>query len=370
METEAAQEAAAQQAQLEEEAAAKEGEKAAAKKAKKQRQKAKKQQEQQQQQQQRRGDACAQQHVQPSAVDEAQANGGVLQQLPLPQQQALIDPHSRKQKIRKLKQQLQQPQVEVQIAGTEHQAGSAADAQQSNNLHLPQLPWDEHQKPRPQQQQQSAEARLAGKGDQAGSVAEVQQDDDLEEMQLEVNEQHGHQQPGPQHVSGRQQQKPETQQDQKQLQKPGSKQDWHEQQQQQQQRKLGQPQQQQQQQAPRPQQLLQNGEEQQQLVSGHVGQQRQDRNRQLDSTTGPCKQHHQERVPGQALLAALGCSSASQSCAPAEGPLAQAKSPHRGGLGRQAIPYLLCCPLTKVTSMLAPVSLPGHNTGNGILDVL
>ena len=360
METEAAQEAAAQQAQLEEEAAAKEGEKAAAKKAKKQRQKAKKQQEQQQQQQQQRGDACAQQHVQPSAVDKAQANGGVLQQLRLPQQQALIDPYSRKQKIRKLKQQLQQPQGEVQIAGTEHQAGSAADAQQSNNLHLPQLPRDEHQKPRPQQQQQPAEARLAGKGDQAGSVAEVQQDDDLEEMQLEVNEQHGHQQPGPQHKSGRQQQK------------PGSKQDWHEQQQQQQQqqRKLGQPQQQQQQQAPRPQQLLQNGEEQQQLVSGHVGQQRQDRNWQLDSTTGPCKQHHQEHVPGQALLAALGCSSASQSCAPAEGPLAQANSPHRGGLGRQAIPYLLCCPLTKVTSMLAPMSLPGHNTGNGILDVL
>ncbi|KAL3131854.1 hypothetical protein ABBQ38_007567 [Trebouxia sp. C0009 RCD-2024] len=77
LETEAAEEFAAQQAQHEEEAAAKEADKAAAKRAKKQRQKAKKQQDQQQ-----LDEPSAQQQVEPTQTGDAHASGGVLQPVP------------------------------------------------------------------------------------------------------------------------------------------------------------------------------------------------------------------------------------------------------------------------------------------------
>ena len=363
MESEAAQEAAAQQAQFEEEAAAKEAEKAAAKKAKKQRQKAKKQQEQQQQleqlQKQQQDDERAQQHVQPSATDEA--NGGVLQQLPLLQQQASKespDPHNRTQKTKKLKQQ---PAAEVQVAKTEDLPGSTADAHQSDSFQKKShLRLDEHQKsgPEQQQQQQQAGARLAGQGDQAGSVAEVQQDSKLEELQLELDEQRGHQTPGAQ-----QQQKPgpkREQQQQKQKLGPQQQQQKLEQQQQQQkpepkQQHWHQQQQQQQQALGSQQQLLLIHKEQQQLVSGHRGQQRPGRSQQLDSTSGcpdASKQHQPERASAQAMPAAPSCESASQPVLSAEGVLTQAQPACRSSQGRQAIVYLLSCPLTKVTSML------------------
>lgn len=249
-------------------AAAKEADKAAAKKAKKQRQKAKKQEEQQQQEQQQ-DDKCAQ-RVQPSATDEV--NGGFLQQLSQPQQQAQ-GPHDRKQKAKMLKQQLQQPQAEVELAGTEDRPGSTADAYQSNKLQKSQLHMGERQKPEPEQQQQ-AEAQLARTGDQPDTEAQAQQNCNLEELQLALDEQHGDQKPGLQQEQQRQ--------------NPGPKQErQHEQQQPQ---KLGQ-----QQQAP--------GHQQQQL------------------------QNHKEQ-------------------------LAQETSVCRGSLGAQAIPYLLCCPLTKVTNLL------------------